>query len=212
MRKAFDPFNNPIKNYLRFADINRTDFFDLAHKLVDQIEFNNDAFARLSKSGSVDGHIGLQYVIGMYSRYLDWATPLLKVISDSVCVAEGKTVPEVGLGITRRVELIQRSPYSDLVDCVDPLIRHAASHNGISYVREQGIVRFCGLDSDGNRKFDDFELSYAQAADKTRDFMRGFVPGLIDGFAMHQVMQSIVTVLSGEYQQLLLLIDNEAAA
>jgi hypothetical protein len=42
--------------------------------------------------------------------------------------------------------------------------------------------------------------------------MRGFVPALLDAIGMHQVMQLMVTVMSGEYQRLLLLIDNESAA
>jgi hypothetical protein len=212
LRKAFDPLKSPIKNYLRFAEINRNEFTEIAKKLSDQLAVNNDTFARLSNSGGIDGHIGLHYVIDMYRRYIDWATPLLKVISDAVCVAEGKEVPEVSLGITKRVELVQQSSYSDLVDCVDPRIRHAASHSGISYDKEQGIVKFSGLDCDGNRKFDDFELTYVETADKTRDFMRGFVPALLDAIGMHQVMQLMVTVMSGEYQRLLLLIDNESAA
>jgi hypothetical protein len=212
LRRAFDPFNDPIKNYLRFADIKRNEFAALSKKLIDQMAFNNDTFARLAKSGGIDGHIGLGYVIDMYRRYIDWATPLLKLVSDAVCIADGKAVPEVSMGITKRVEIIRQSSYSDIVDCVDPRIRHAASHGGISYDKDQGIVKFSGIDSDGNRKFDDFELSYAQTAKITRDFIRGFVPGIFSAFGMHQLLQLLMMTRSGDYLRLLLLIDNEAPA
>jgi hypothetical protein len=163
LRKAFDPLNDPIKNYLRFVDVNRADFAALTKQLLHEVEFNNDTFKRLATPYGVDGHIGLDHIINMYRRYIDWAVPLLKLVSDAACIADGKELPDVGLGVTKRVELIRQSSHSDIVDCVDPRIRHAASHAGVSFDKERGFVQFRGMDSDGNRKFDDFELSYAEA-------------------------------------------------
>jgi hypothetical protein len=210
LRKAFDPTKEPIKNYLRFADINRIEFATLARRLGDQLAINNDTFSRLAASGNVEGHLGLHYLIDMYRRYMDWGTPLLKLLADAVCLAEGRELPEIGLGITKRTELIRQSSYAEIVDCVDPRIRHAASHDAITFDKDRGVVQFCGVDGDGNRKFDDFELSYAQATDITSAFIRGFVPGSFTAFGLHQLLQLMMTVGSGDYMRLLLLIDNEA--
>jgi hypothetical protein len=210
LRKAFDPLNDPIKNYLRFVDVNRADFAALTKQLIHQVEVNNDTFKRLATADGVAGHIGLDHIINMYRRYLDWAVPLLKLVSDAACIVDGKELPDVGLGVTKRVELIRQSSYSDIVDCVDPRVRNAASHSGISFDKEQGFVKFCGLDSDGNRKFDDFELSYAEASRMTGAFIRGFVFGIFAAFGIYQVYQLLMTIDSGEYKRLLLLIDNEA--
>jgi hypothetical protein len=108
--------------------------------------------------------------------------------------------------------LIRQSSHSDVVDCVDPRIRNAASHAGVSFDKERGFVKFCGLDSDGNRRFDDFELSYAEAGRITGTFIRGFVFGIFSAFGMYQMYQLLMTIDSGEYKRLLLLIDNEAPA
>lgn len=212
LRIAFDPLNDPIKNYLRFVDVNRADFAALAKRLLHEVEINNDTFKRLATPDGVDGHIGLDHVINMYRRYIDWAVPLVKLVSDAACIADGKELPDVGLGVTKRVELIRQSSHSDVVDCVDPRIRNAASHAGVSFDKERGFVKFCGLDSDGNRRFDDFELSYAEAGRITGTFIRGFVFGIFSAFGMYQMYQLLMTIDSGEYKRLLLLIDNEAPA
>ena len=109
--------------------------------------------------------------------------------------------------MTKRVDLIRRSSYADIVDCFDPRIRHAASHADISYDQDRGIVKFEGKGPD---TFDDFEMTYVEAAEKTRYFMRGFVPGLLGTIGMYQELQLAAMVQSGDYRKLLLLIDNEA--
>ena len=62
----------------------------------------------------------------------------------------------------------------------------------------------------GPDSFDDFEMTYVEAAEKTRYFMRGFVPGLLGTIGMYQELQLAAIVQSGDYRRLLLLIDNEA--
>ena len=50
------------------------------------------------------------------------------------------------------------------------------------------------------------------AADITRDFLRGFVRGFFCAFGMHRLLQLMLTIDSGKYKRLLLLIDNDAPA
>ncbi len=208
--RAFEPLGDPVKSYLRFADTNKYQFCEAATKLLDEIRFNEDTFAMLAKKETVDGRFGMRYLIDMYRRYIERASPLLKVLSDLVCELDGKPAPELGLGVTKRVDLIRQSSYSDIVDCVDPRIRHAASHNGISFDHDQCMVKFVGTDADGIRKFHDFELSYAQASDMIRVFTQGFIPGMFVAFGMQQQLQLLSAVASEEYLNLLLIIDNEA--
>jgi hypothetical protein len=210
--QAFQPTADPIKSFLRFSEANRIEFYDSAAKLITESRFNDDIFSRLSMNGGkVDGHVGLRYLIDMYRRYVDWAFPLVKMLSDAVCTVEGgRPSPEASLGMTKRVELIRRSNYSDIVDCFDPRIRHAASHNGVAYDQSSGIVKFSGVDSDGVRKFDDFELTYVQASDKVRSFTRGFIPAILIAFGMQHQLQLLAAVTSPEFQNLLLLIGNES--
>ena len=210
LRDAFDPLKDPLKNYLRFADQSRKSFSDVAKKLIDESTFNNDVFARLFKDGPVEGQIGLRYLFDMYRRYTEWVNPLLKTLSEAICVLEGKALPDPSLGMSKRVELIRQTTYAAIVDCFDPRIRHAASHNGISYDQNRGIITFDGTDSDGVQRFDNFELSYNEAADKTRSFIRGLIPGMLSAFGMQEQLILLTTITSGEYMRLLLLIGNEA--
>lgn len=207
--KSFDPFKEPLRNYLRFADLNDQGFSDLSKKVLDEGTLNKDMFDKLSKGDPVEGRIGLRYLIDMYRRYGEAVLPLLKILSEAVSIVEGKAAPDPSLGMTKRVELIRQSRYADIVDCFDPRIRHAASHSGISYDQNRGIVKFEGTASDG---FDDFEMTYVEVAEKTRYFIRGFVPGMLGTIGMYQELQLMAIVQSGDYRRLLLLIDNEALA
>jgi hypothetical protein len=206
LMKSFDPLNEPLKNYLRFVDLNNQSLTELSRRVLNEAANNKDTFDRLAKDGSVEGHIGLHYLIDMYRRYAEAVRPLLKILSEAVATAEGNDPPDPSLGMSKRVELIQQSSYADIVDCFDPRIRHAASHAAISYDKHRGVVKFEGNDSGG---FDDFELTYVEAAEKARWFIRGFVPGVLGTIGMYQELQLTAIVQSGDYRRLLLLIDNE---
>ena len=203
---SFDPLKEPLKNYLRFVDLNNQNLGELSKKVLNEAAINKDTFERLAKDGSVDGHIGLHHVIDMYRRYAEAVRPLLKILSEAVAIAERKDLPDPSLGMSKRVELIQQSSYADIVDCFDPRIRHAASHAAISYDKSRGLVKFEGTDSGD---FDDFVMTYVEAAEKTRYFIRGFVPGMLGTIGMYQGLQLMAIVQSGDYHRLLLLIDNE---
>ena len=86
----------------------------------------------LAGRGGIRGDIGLPYLIDVYRRYAEWARPLLVPLSNAVCLIEGKSLPDPKTGMSKRAEIIRQSPFSDVVDCFDPRIRHAASHNAIS--------------------------------------------------------------------------------
>jgi hypothetical protein len=108
LMKSFDPLNEPLKNYLRFADLNNQDFTELSKKVLNEAAINKDIFDRLAKEGSVEGHIGLHYVIDMYRRYAEAVQPLLKIVGEAVAIADGKDLPAPSLGMSKRVELIQQ--------------------------------------------------------------------------------------------------------
>jgi len=59
-------------------------------------------------------------------------------------------LPDTTLGMTKRAELIRQSAYADIIDCFDPRIRHAASHNAISYDHGRGVVTIADVDGNGN--------------------------------------------------------------
>jgi hypothetical protein len=212
LMRSFDPLKQPLKNYLRFADLNSQSFAELSKKVLNEAAFNKDTFDRLAKDGAIEGDLGLRYVIDMYRRYGEAIRPLLKILTEGVAITEGKPLPAPSLGMTKRVELIRQSSYADIVDCFDPRIRHAASHAGISCDKDRGIVKFegKGLEGKGPDSFDDFEMTYVEAAEKTRYFMRGFVPGLLGTIGTYQELQLAAIVQSADYRRLLLLIDNEA--
>lgn len=207
LMRSFDPLSDPLANYLRFADLNDQSFNELSQKVLREAAMNKDTFDRLAKDGSVDGHIGLHYLIDMYRRFAEAIRPLLKIVSEAVATAEGNQLPDPSLGLSKRVELIHKSGYADLVDCLDPRIRHAASHAGVSYDKDRSVVKFEGANAGG---FADFELSYMEAAEKTRLFIHGLVPGLLATIGMYKELQQVAIVQSGDFRRLLLLIDNEA--
>lgn len=81
--------------------------------------------------------------------------------------------------------------------------RDTKRKHGVSLKEAQDV------DRDGN-SLGNFELTYVEVSDKTRAFIDGLVPGLLIAFGMRQQAQLLLTIVSGEYLELLLLIDNEA--
>lgn len=207
--QAFGKGEEPVRSYLRFVDSADINLDEVAAKLLAEAHKTADLFEMLSGRGEIRGDVGLPYLVDVYRRYAEWTRPLLVVLSNAVSLAEGRPLPAPTTGMTKRAELIRQSGYSDIVDCFDPRIRHAASHNAISYDHGRRVVKFTDVDRDGN-SLGDFELTYVEVCDKARAFIDGLVPGLLDAFGMRQQTQLLLTIVSGEYLKLLLLIDNEA--
>lgn len=104
------------KNYLRFADLNDQSWKELSRKVLGEAAVNKDKFGRVAKDGLVDGGIGLDCLIELYRGCAEAIRPLLRMVSEAVATAEGKEHPDRSLGLNKRVELIHKSGYSDLVD------------------------------------------------------------------------------------------------
>jgi hypothetical protein len=206
---AFGTGENPVQNYLRFTEAANLDFDEIAAKLLVEARQTDDLFRMLSSRGDIRGELGLPYLVDVYRRYAEWARPIIRVLSNAVCIAEGHPQPDPSLGLTKRCELIRRSGYSPIVDPLDPRIRNAASHNAVTYDHSRGIVQFIDVDAAGNR-LGQFELTYVEVSDKTRAFTDGLVPGLLTAFGMRQQALLLMTLFSGEYLSLILAIDNMA--
>jgi hypothetical protein len=207
---AFGDGENPVSSYLCFAESASLNLEEIAAKLLAEARQTGDLFRMLAtRTGGIRGDLGLPYLVDVYRRYAEWSRPLIKVLSNAVCRVEGNPQPDPSLGLTKRCELIRRSCYADIVESLDPRIRHAASHNAVKYDHSRGMVQFTDVDTNGNR-LSELELSYVEVSDKTQAFTQGLIPALLAAFGMRQQALLLMTVLSGEYLSLILLVDNMA--
>jgi hypothetical protein len=207
---AFGNGENPVSSYLNFAESGSLNVDEIAVKLLTEARQTEDLFRMLAtRTEGIRGDLGLPYLVDVYRRYAEWSRPLVEVLSNAVCRAQAHPQPDPSLGLTKRCELIRCSPHGDIIESLDPRIRHAASHNAVKYDHGRGIVQFTDVDAGGNR-LGEFELSYVEVSDKTRAFTEGLVPALLAAFGMRQQALLLMTVLSGEYLSLILLIDNMA--
>lgn len=209
LRQAFGTGERPVQGYLRLADALAIDFNEVAAKLLAEVRHTEDLFKMLALRGAMPGDIGFPYLIDAYRRYAEWMRPLLAVLSEAVCLAEERLPPDSRLGLTKSTEHIRKSSYGDILDCLDPRIRHAASHNAISYDQDRGVVEFGEVDAHGNIS-GRFELTYAQVSEKAQALLYGLVPGLLAAFGMRRQSLLLLAIQSADYLRLLLLIDNEA--
>jgi hypothetical protein len=206
LHKAFRTDVDCVNNYLKFQESLTSDIDDALVQAIAQRKIVEDLLCMLSARGTVPGDMGIPHLLDIYRRLSEALSPLVKVLSDAVCFIEGMPNPSPNLGFSRRCDIIKHSQYGDFLSCLDPAIRHSESHAATLIDIKKGKVYLTEI-VDGQR-CTMHEHSFKQVLEMTKDILNGLFPSLILTFSMHEFALLIVILLSTEYVDLLLCVDN----
>lgn len=210
LMKAFRTDVDFVNNYLRFHDLAKLDVEDAIVQASQQHKIVEDLIGMLAARGTVDGAVGIPHLLDIYRRLAESTVPFIRTISDAICIANGRPLPDTSLGYAKRCDIVRSSPYARLLDCLDPEIRHSESHTATKVDKPAGKV-FLTEVIDGRRTILR-EYTFKQVADMTRELQDALFPALLMAFYMHELVCILVILMSREYVELLLNIDNLAGA
>lgn len=165
-----------------------------------------DTLGMLGLRKTVPVEIDIRHLLDIYRRLSESLVPLIKVLSEAVCMLEGRQRPDPNLGFEIRYEIIKRSPYGGFLKCLDPAIRHSESHTATRVDKVIGKVYLTEI-IDGQR-LTVGEYTFEQVSDMTRELVDVLFPSLLFSFCLHELALILVILFSPEYIELLLCIDN----
>jgi len=206
LRKAFRTDVDFVANYLKFQEALASDTDDTLTQAFAQYKIVKDTLNMLGRRETVPGEVGIPHLLDIYRRVSESLVPLIKVLSEAVCMLEGRQRPDPTLGFAKRCEIIKRSSYGGLLTCLDPAIRHSESHAATQVDKATGKVYLTEI-IDGQRRTVG-EYTFEQVAEMTRELLDVLFPSLLLSFYMHELALILVILLSPEYVELLLCIDN----
>lgn len=166
LRKAFRTDEDPVGNYLKFEAALAVDTEDALVQALGQHRIVKDTLGMLKARRTVPGEVGIPHLLDIYRRLSEALVPVIRVLSDAVCVAEGRRLPDPGLGFSKRCEVVRQSKYGDLMRCLGPAIRHSESHAATRVDKAAGKVFLTEL-AEGRRRTIG-EYTFEQVADMTR--------------------------------------------
>lgn len=202
-----EPF---IKRALRFFELVRFDVLEAVSRAFEQRKHVDDLLGMLAKRSPLPGRKGLPHLLDMNRRLCETLRPFIDALSDAVCLVEGVPRLSPNTGYTKRVEVIKRSKFAEIVACLDPDIRHSESHDGTFLDDEKGRVLLTDVGDDGQRRTLG-EYSYWQISDMTLDLQNGLFVAVLTAFALHEMGVLATTVVSSEYFKALTSFGNLAA-
>lgn len=206
LRKAFRTDVDFVANYLKFQEALASDTDDTLAQASAQHKIVKDTLEMLGGRKTVPGEIGIPHLLDIYRRLSESLVPMIKVLSEAVCVLEGRQRPDPTLGFTKRCEIIKRSSYGGLLTCLDPAIRHSESHAATRVDKATAKVYLTEV-IDGQRRTLG-EYTFEQVTEMTRELLDVLFPSLLTSLYMHELALILVILFSPEYIELLLCIDN----
>ena len=104
--------------------------------------------------------------------------------------------------------MIKQSRYASLLNCLDPTIRHSESHAATKIDKKNAKVQLTEAESGERRVIADY--TFEQISEMTRELFDVLFPSMVLSFRFHGLAVLGVILLSVEYTELLLGIDNSA--
>jgi hypothetical protein len=185
------------------------DILDALLAAVRQQTHSHDLYQMLAARGSIRGDVALPHLLDVYRRQTESIRPFVFALSEVIHALDGPRRLDPTLGYEKRVELIKKSQYGQIVDCLDPQIRHSESHGGTEINHERGAIILTERTAEGNRRTIR-EYSYWEFADIARNLEHGLYMAIMAEFTLIQLSALVLITHSVEYLQLLLAIDNIA--
>jgi hypothetical protein len=194
---------------IAFLRATPADILDSLNSAVRQQTQSHDLHEMLAARGSIRGDVALPHLLDVYRRQCESLRPFVYALSEVIQALDGPRRLERTLGYEKRVELIKKSQYGQIVDCLDPQIRHSESHGGTEIDHERGTIILGEITVEGLRRTIR-EYSYWQFADIARNLEHGLYMAMMAEFSLIQLSTLVLMTHSAEYMQLLFAIDNTA--
>lgn len=201
-----DPF---IQRALRFLELVKFDVLDALVRASEQGQHVSDLLRMLAARTPIPARQGIPHLLDMYRRFCETLRPFVDALSDAVCLVDKLKPLSPNTGYEKRVEVIRKSRFAGIVNCLDPQIRHSESHNG-TVIDDMGRrVVLTELGTDGTRRTLG-EYSYVQVSDMTLELQNSLFVAVLVTFALHYIGILTATVTSREYISALSSIGNLA--
>lgn len=209
LRMAFLRVGKPIeaiKDYKFFKNFLTFDIENIARRTTEQGEYVNDLLGMLAERGSVEGSVGIKYLLDVYRRFCELSFEFINMLRIAIEVADGVKKPEFYLSYLENVEIIKsKGKYSKLVESVDPHIRHSESHMNtrIDYeIGKRGEVVL--INTEGGKEKVVGKYTFHELSDMTKTIQRSLYPALLVAFTIFETAFKLLIFNSPEYKFMLL--------
>ncbi len=208
--KAFIIPKTPFKSFRDYRRYLLVDIEDLVLKTAEEISHTENmlkVMPHLGTNGSVNGKIAMPWIIDIYRRFAELSSKLINLLRLAIELTEGNENPDLKKRFEDNCEVITKYPeYKDLLEFVDPLIRHAASHITFEIDHERGMIKF--FDDRSGKKLFVKEYTYQIIGEMTKGIRDGLVPALLFGIQLNELVLAMLAMDSYEYKVSLLGIGN----
>lgn len=203
---------NYIKNYLKYKNFIDLDLDDLAPRILDEKKHHNRSFKMLSNQGGMPFEEGIRYPLDIYRRYAELTTHFINAIRISIELLQGNSNPKSHKKFIENCEIIRKfEGYSELIECLDPRIRHSESH--INTVIDSQQLKIIITETHKIRKETKREVLCEYDSDQLQEMLlimeRDLIPALVYSFYLNEQVLIDITLHSPEYLISLLGIGNK---
>ena len=206
LNRGYTSVEGPVDSYLSFKRSMPGDTDSIITRAWRQYELVEDLRNRLAIQGAVPGRIGIPYLMDNYRRLSEALVPFIRVISDGVCLLEGRDRPQATMGLTKRCQIVKKSAYGDLLRCFDPMIRASESHAGTETQEDTGTVILADWSTGSRRVIG--EYTFRAIVDITRELVENLFPALLVSVYLHELYLLTLVLHSQDYLDLVLCLGN----
>ena len=206
LNSGYGSAEGPVDSYLSFKRSMPGDTDAMIMRAWRQYELAEDLRNRLAIQGSVPGEIGVPHLMDNYRRLSEALVPFVRVVSDGICLLEGRERPQAGMGFTKRCQIIKKSKYHDLLRCLDPMIRASESHAGTEVHKNTGTVILADWSTGVPRVTG--EYTFRAIVDMTCELVENLFPAMLISVCLHELYLLTLVLHSQDYLDLVLCVDN----
>jgi len=207
IRTALPFESNIITKYRQFYQMIMFDTHISMEQLLIQYNIMEDFKDRIAREGGLNGNIAVRQVTDLYRRLCEACYNHLHSLHNMVVFSDEGVIPSRNLSYIDLIEFFKNNEkLSELVEFLDPNVRHSESHLGTRYEYDKsGKIESILFHDTRNRKFKlvakyDFEtLVYMMNRLKN-----ALVPALYYTFIIYLIALELLIYKSREYNFLLL--------
>jgi len=205
LSKAFIKGKNAVELYKFFKAMVKIDIEGVASRALQERKFFDHEAEMLAQKGVVQGDLGIKHFLDWYRRWCELSSEFINATRIAYDLVSGKLNPREYLPYAENVKILKQSPYSKLVEVVDPYIRHTESHvtTQIDYVPgKKGEVVL--LDTRKGKTKEIRRYSFEQILEMTKKLQRSLYPALLTTFVLNKTALKLLVLHSPEYKFMLL--------
>jgi hypothetical protein len=205
LREAFlsqQESRNPVEIYRKYRQFLPDSLEDHSERVAMQLVFLNDLRMMLNKAGSQEESVRILYILEVYRRLYEMTLPILKLLYVALLLIKGEKPNVCDVSATTIIRVLNENDYGDLVNAINPQIRHCESHLA-TRIRE-GRRSVLLTKRKGLRRLPIHEFSYEEIVSQMRHLYDVVFPALYHAFTIFDGFLKIMLMDSYEYQLLLI--------